>query len=167
MATVPSTVNNASHFDIFNSTNSQTIDELSCEARHAISYYTRGPYYTQGEDVIFMREFYIRKQLKQDTGYSHDTKKQGSKYKKDASKQIKKELGPFNHIWNLFVFIRNSDGKIQRLHFNREYKDNLVEGYIPYCLEFGFTEDDIRMLQRAITSNKLNEVSVGMQMLSI
>ena len=137
------------NFDMFNSTNSQTIDDLSGEAKYAVSHYTRGAFHTPGEEIIFMREVYIRKQLKHHTEDSHDIKKQGPKHKKGAS-SAKKELGPFHHFYHLFVFIRLPNKKIEALYFTREYKDNVVDNYCPYFLEFGVTEDDLKILTRVI-----------------
>ncbi len=67
--------------DMFNSTNSNTIDELSPYAKKEILRSIHENY-----EIIFMREIYIRKELScaQDAEKSHHIKLQGPNHKKGA-----------------------------------------------------------------------------------
>jgi hypothetical protein len=130
-------------FDIFKLINSHTLDELSCEARMEVSdcKYRLLP----DEEIIFMREILIRKEL--NLGNSQQTKQQGPKHKKNPKP---KDVGPFHHFCHLLMFIKNSSGKIRIRYSTRQYKDNVIGEYWPYCLELGIIEDELRALKRAI-----------------
>ncbi len=145
---------------MFNPINSSPISELSTYARKVLSKFS-------DSQVLFNREVYLRKKITQNTDTNSPQEEKKRFPKKKGAKTAEKDAGPFHNSWHFFVFLKNTEGRFERLHYNREYHDNSEDVIEPYILEFGFTEDDIEILQRSLTSKAVNAVSSALKKLSI
>ena len=147
--------------DMFNSTNSNTIDELSPYAKKEILRSIQENY-----EILFMREIYIQKDLPcaPDAEIYHH-KLQGPNHKKGASKPVKKLHTAFHHIWHFFVFERNPTGNISYTHYFREHKDNVLCEWGAYEPQVFWAEEDIKIIQRDISSK--SNITNAMENLSL
>jgi hypothetical protein len=149
---------------MFNSTNSNTIDELSPYSKKVILRSINENY-----EILFMREIYIRKELPcaQDAEKSHHIKLQGPNHKKGASKPVKKQSTAFHHIWHFFLFEQNTTGNISYTHYFREYTDNVLCEWGAYEPLVFWAEEDIEIIQRDISSKSNSDITGAMKNLSL
>ncbi len=113
--------------NMFNSTNSHTISDITPKAQQALKFY-------KDREIVFMMEIYMSDGL----------------YKKGRSHN----KGPCSHIWNFYLFIRNPDGNIEHLHFNREHNEQWDKVEEPYHL-IPFTNYDLEILKNAIIDKQM------------
>ncbi len=64
-------------------------------------------------------------------------------------------FGPYHHIWNFYIFMRNSNGEIEKLHFNREYNENFEKNDDYPYEQVLFTDIDFTLLQRIIEEDQI------------
>ncbi len=75
------------------------------------------------------------------------------------------DMGPYHHIWDFYVFVRDSNGLINHLRFNREYNEKAGDksSDFPYEAD-SFTDYDVGFIARKLQEQHYDESGYGYEM---